>query len=119
MNEIIEKFSVVKTLQAIKESHVSVFIVDATESLTEQDFHLIGFIFLNSHQRLAGPARYISQSGRALHALQSIGHLADLHARPTSRGPIPIDVATHLSRLFQRTSRQTVCKVLNYGSAGL
>lgn len=39
----IEKFSVVKTLQAVEESHVVVIVVDAREGLVEQDMHLIGF----------------------------------------------------------------------------
>lgn len=40
----IEKFSVIKTLQAIKESHVCLMLLDAQEGITEQDLHLIGFI---------------------------------------------------------------------------
>ncbi len=40
----IEKFSVIKTLQAIKESHVCLMLLDAQEGITDQDLHLIGFI---------------------------------------------------------------------------
>jgi GTP-binding protein len=40
----IEKFSIIKTLQAIKESHVSLLLVDAKEGVTEQDLHLLGLI---------------------------------------------------------------------------
>lgn len=42
--EKIEKFSVIKTLQSIKESHVCLMILDAHEGITEQDLHLLGFI---------------------------------------------------------------------------
>ncbi len=44
VNEKIEKFSVIKTLQAIKESNVCVLILDAQDGLTDQDLHLLGFI---------------------------------------------------------------------------
>lgn len=43
VNEIIEKFSIVKTLQAIKDAHVVVVVVDAREGIVEQDLHLLGF----------------------------------------------------------------------------
>ncbi|KTD08186.1 ribosome biogenesis GTPase Der [Legionella jamestowniensis] len=44
VDEKIEKFSVIKTLQSIKESHVCMMLLDAREGLTEQDMHLLGFI---------------------------------------------------------------------------
>lgn len=44
VDEKIEKFSVIKTLQSIKESHVCLMLLDAREGLTEQDMHLLGFI---------------------------------------------------------------------------
>ena len=44
VGEKIEKFSVIKTLQSIKESHVCLMLLDAKDSLTDQDLHLLGFI---------------------------------------------------------------------------
>lgn len=43
IDEKVEKFSVVKTLQAIKDAHVVVLVVDAQESITDQDLHLLGY----------------------------------------------------------------------------
>ncbi|WP_119343051.1 ribosome biogenesis GTPase Der [Facilibium subflavum] len=43
VKEVLEKFSVVKTLQAIKDAHVVIALIDAKEGLTDQDLHLIGF----------------------------------------------------------------------------
>jgi GTP-binding protein len=40
----VEKFSVVKTLQAITEANVVVFVVDAQAELADQDLHLLGYI---------------------------------------------------------------------------
>ncbi len=41
--EAIEKFSVVKTLQAIESAHVVVLLLDATQGVTDQDAHIAGF----------------------------------------------------------------------------
>jgi GTP-binding protein len=41
--ETIEKFSVVKTLQAIGDAHVVVLLLDATQGVTEQDAHIAGY----------------------------------------------------------------------------
>jgi GTP-binding protein len=42
--EAIEKFSVVKTLQAIADAHVVVLLVDATQGVSEQDAHIAGYV---------------------------------------------------------------------------
>ncbi|HAT1595046.1 TPA: ribosome biogenesis GTPase Der [Legionella pneumophila] len=44
IDEKIEKFSVIKTLQAIKEAHVCLLLLDANEGITDQDMNLLGFI---------------------------------------------------------------------------
>ncbi len=43
VNEAIEKFSVIKTLQAISDAHVVVLVIDAHEAVTEQDATLLGY----------------------------------------------------------------------------
>ncbi len=47
INETLEKFSVIKTLQAIQKSNVAVAIVDARAGLSEQDLSLIHFAIKN------------------------------------------------------------------------
>jgi len=42
--EAIEKFSVVKTLQAISDANVVVLMVDATQGVSEQDAHIAGYV---------------------------------------------------------------------------
>ena len=42
--EAIEKFSVVKTLQAIENANVVLLLIDATQGVTEQDAHIAGFV---------------------------------------------------------------------------
>jgi GTPase len=42
--EAIEKFSVVKTLQAIESANVVLLLIDATQGVTDQDAHIAGFV---------------------------------------------------------------------------
>ncbi|HKP66289.1 MAG TPA: ribosome biogenesis GTPase Der [Casimicrobiaceae bacterium] len=44
VSETVEKFSVIKTLQAIEDAHVVILLVDAVTGITEQDAHLAGHI---------------------------------------------------------------------------
>lgn len=49
--EAVEKFSVVKTLQAVADAHVVLLVLDASQGVSDQDAHIAG---------------YILESGRAL-----------------------------------------------------
>jgi GTP-binding protein len=40
----VEKFSVIKTLQAIKDAHVAILVLDARESIVDQDLNMLGFV---------------------------------------------------------------------------
>jgi GTP-binding protein len=51
VSETVEKFSIIKTLQAIEESNVVLLVIDATEGISDQDLSLLGFI-LNSGRSL-------------------------------------------------------------------
>ncbi|MGZ8226270.1 MAG: ribosome biogenesis GTPase Der [Methylococcaceae bacterium] len=42
--ETIEKFSIIKSLQAIEKSHVVIYLIDASEGITDQDAHLLGLV---------------------------------------------------------------------------
>lgn len=43
ISEEVEKFSVVKTLQAIKDANVVIFVMDAREGVVDHDLNLLGF----------------------------------------------------------------------------
>jgi GTP-binding protein len=42
--ETIEKFSVIKTLQAIEKANVAVLVLDAAQDISDQDAHIAGFV---------------------------------------------------------------------------
>ena len=64
--EAIEKFSVVKTLQAIESAHVVLLLLDATQGVTDQDAHIAG---------------YILESGRAVVLAVNKWHAVDDYQR--------------------------------------
>ncbi len=42
VKQVVEKFSIVKTLKAIDDAHVVVLVMDAHEGIVDQDMHLLG-----------------------------------------------------------------------------
>ncbi|MDD5460780.1 MAG: ribosome biogenesis GTPase Der [Methylococcales bacterium] len=44
VSETIEKFSIIKSLQAIEKAHVVIYLIDASEGITDQDAHLLGLV---------------------------------------------------------------------------
>ncbi len=44
VDEAVEKFSVIKTMQAIEDANVVVLVVDAKDQITEQDAHVADFV---------------------------------------------------------------------------
>jgi GTPase len=66
VTETIEKFSVVKTLQAIEDANVVVFMIDATLGVTDHDVQLAGFV---------------QEAGRALVICLNKWDIADAEAR--------------------------------------
>lgn len=44
VHEVVEKFSVIKTMQAIEQSHVTLLVLDAQQGISDQDASLLGLI---------------------------------------------------------------------------
>jgi GTP-binding protein len=44
VQEMIEKFSVIKALEAIEKAHVVIVVIDARDGLTDQDMTLLGYV---------------------------------------------------------------------------
>ncbi|XKM13367.1 ribosome biogenesis GTPase Der [Orbaceae bacterium ac157xtp] len=51
ISQTVEKFSVIKTLQAIEDANVVILVIDAREGIADQDLSLLGFI-INSGRSL-------------------------------------------------------------------
>ncbi len=44
IDEVVEKFSVIKTLQAVEDANVVILVLDATQEIADQDANIAGFI---------------------------------------------------------------------------
>ena len=68
MFEAIEKFSVVKTLQAIEGANVVVLLIDATQGVTDQDAHIAGYILESGRAVVIGVNKWdaLDDYGRQL-----------------------------------------------------
>ena len=73
VTDTVEKFSIVKTLQAIEDCHVCVLLLDAGEQVSEQDATIAG---------------YILEAGRALVVAVNKWDLADAAARQRIKGEL-------------------------------
>jgi GTP-binding protein len=70
VQDVAEKFSVIKTMQAIDECNVVVLVLDVTQDVSDQDAHLAGFIL---------------EAGRALVVAINKWDAADQEAREKAR----------------------------------
>ena len=73
VTDVIEKFSVVKTLQAIEDSHVCVLLLDASQDVADQDAHIAGFVL---------------EAGRAVVVGVNKWDLADSYRRERVKGEL-------------------------------
>jgi GTP-binding protein len=93
--EAIEKFSVVKTLQAIADANVVILMLDAQQDISEQDAHIAGFIV---------------EAGRALVLAVNKWDGLDAHQKETSRN----DIARKL-RFLDFANVHTISAIKGFG----
>lgn len=84
VKETVEKFSVIKTLQAIDQSNVSMLLIDAHEGISDQDLHLLG---------------YIIDSGRALVVV--VNKWDSLHSDERQRIRTELDMRLRFTRFAE------------------
>jgi GTPase len=71
IHEVVEKFSIVKTLKAIDDANVVILVLDASEGIVDQDLHLLG---------------HVVEAGRALVvAINKWDNLTDEHKQYVKR----------------------------------
>ena len=63
--EAIEKFSVIKTLQAIEDANVVVLVLDAPDGVSEQDAHIAGHILEAGRALVVAANKWDAMSGDA------------------------------------------------------
>src|SRR5690606_4859871 len=58
VEETVEKYSVVQSLQAVEDAGVAIVLVDAREGITDQDLHLIGLVTARRRALASGVNRW-------------------------------------------------------------
>jgi GTP-binding protein len=70
VSEVIEKFSVIKSLQAIEKAHVVIYLIDAREGITDQDAHLLGLVLEAGRALIIGLNKWDGITGEQKNTIQ-------------------------------------------------
>jgi len=120
IKQTVEKFSVVKTLQAIDQSNVVIMMLDARESIADQDASLLGYILeqgralvlaVNKWDRLSQEHR--QEIRRQLERKLTFTDFADLHFISAKHGTGIFDVLDSAVRAYHSAFRRYSTPDLN------
>ena len=120
IKEAVEKFSVIKTLQAIDDANVVIMMLDARESITDQDASLLGYILeqgralvlaVNKWDRLSRDHR--DEIRRQLERKLSFTDFADLHFISAKHGTGIFDVLDSAVEAYHSAFRRYATSDLN------
>lgn len=105
MHEVVEKFSVIKTLQAIQSANVVVMLLNAQEGVVEQDLHILQHVLKAGRAVVLGVNKWDHLSSeqkedmkRDLSRRMTFMHWADLHFISAKHG-------THVGALFRSAQK--------------
>ncbi|MDB5820563.1 MAG: ribosome biosis GTPase Der, partial [Rhizobacter sp.] len=121
--EAIEKFSVVKTLQAIADANVVLLLLDATQGVTEQDAHIAGYILESGRAVVVAVNKWDAVDAYQRETLQrSIeSRLAFLRFAPVLKisaikrqglGPVWMNIAEAHASAFKKMSTPVLTRLL-------
>lgn len=120
IKQAVEKFSVVKTLQAIDAANVVIMMLDAREGIADQDASLLGYILergralvlcVNKWDRLPGDQRELIQ--RQLERKLGFTDFADLHFISALHGSGVFDVLDSAQKAYKAAFRHFATPDLN------
>ncbi len=104
---IAEKFSIIKTLEAIKECHVAVMVLDARTGLVEQDLHLLDFVLTSGRALVLAVNKWDGLESEAKEAMRAelkrrlgFADYAELHFISALHGTAVGDLYPSIERAF-------------------
>ncbi|ALM53671.1 ribosome biogenesis GTPase Der [Halomonas huangheensis] len=107
VSEIAEKFSIIKTLDAIKECHVAIMVLDARTGLVEQDLHLLDYVLTTGRALVLAVNKWDGLESEARERMRSdikrrlgFAEYADLHFISALHGTAVGDLYPSLERAF-------------------
>ncbi|WP_043529555.1 ribosome biogenesis GTPase Der [Litchfieldella xinjiangensis] len=107
VREIAEKFSIIKTLEAIKECHVAVMVLDARTGLVEQDLHLLDYVLTSGRALVLAVNKWDGLEQEAKEKMRAevkrrlgFADYADLHFISALHGTAVGDLYPSIERAF-------------------
>lgn len=107
VSEIAEKFSIIKTLEAIKQCHVAIMVLDARNGLVEQDLHLLDYVLTSGRALVLAVNKWDGLESEARERMRAdikrrlgFADYADLHFISALHGTAVGDLYPSLERAF-------------------
>ncbi|MEQ5803639.1 ribosome biogenesis GTPase Der [Halomonas sp. H10-9-1] len=107
VRESYEKFSIIKTLEAIKECHVAIMVLDARTGLVEQDLHLLDYVLTTGRALVLAVNKWDGLESEAKEKMRAeikrrlgFADYADLHFISALHGTGVGDLYPSLERAF-------------------
>ncbi|MFG6157749.1 ribosome biogenesis GTPase Der [Halomonas sp. 1390] len=107
VRESYEKFSIIKTLEAIKECHVAIMVLDARTGLVEQDLHLLDYVLTSGRALVLAVNKWDGLESEAKEKMRAeikrrlgFADYADLHFISALHGTGVGDLYPSIERAF-------------------
>ncbi|MEQ6916397.1 ribosome biogenesis GTPase Der [Halomonas aquatica] len=107
VREAYEKFSIIKTLEAIKECHVAVMVLDGRTGLVEQDLHLLDYVLTSGRALVLAVNKWDGLESEAKEKMRAeikrrlgFADYADLHFISALHGTGVGDLYPSIERAF-------------------
>ena len=107
VTEVAEKFSIIKTLDAIKECHVAIMVLDARTGLVEQDLHLLDYVLTSGRALVLAVNKWDGLESEAKDKMRAeikrrlgFADYAELHFISALHGTAVGDLYPSLERAF-------------------
>ncbi|MGM0536026.1 MAG: ribosome biogenesis GTPase Der [Pseudomonadota bacterium] len=107
VREVTEKFSIIKTLEAIKACHVAIVVLDARTGLVDQDLHLLDYVLTSGRALVLAVNKWDGLEHEAKERMRTeikrrlgFADYADLHFTSALHGTGVGDLYPSLERAF-------------------
>jgi GTP-binding protein len=117
--EVIEKFSVIKSLQAIEKANVVIYLIDSTEGVTDQDAHLLGLVLEAGRALIIGLNKW---DGLSLEKKETVKRQMDVKLsflEFAEKHPISALHGSGVGKLFDVVHRLYDSAMINMSTAAL
>ncbi|WP_017431028.1 ribosome biogenesis GTPase Der [Vreelandella jeotgali] len=108
VREATEKFSIIKTLDAIKQCHVAVMVLDARTGLVEQDLHLLDYVLTSGRALVLAVNKWDGLESEAKDRMRAeikrrlgFADYAELHFVSALHGTAVGDLYPSIERAFE------------------